>query len=140
MPAIRATHPGEGDGIHIFDRYDETGNLVHEIICGSESKKVGPWTEIDLQVINVAKFYVTAKISPGRIAEFEGEGHEWFKTELDLYLFELAGMCTVGIEMVDFAENELDPPYEVVVDGWFGGVLRMLEALWDSITVWVVCE
>jgi hypothetical protein len=29
--------------------------------------------------------------------------------------------------------NELDPPYEEEVDGWFGGVLRMLEALWEFI-------
>lgn len=32
--------------------------------------------------------------------------------------------------MVDFAGNELDPQYEDV-DGWFGGVLRMLEAPWE---------
>jgi hypothetical protein len=35
--------------------------------------------------------------------------------------------------MVDLAGNELDPPYEEEVDGWFGGVLRMLEALWEFI-------
>jgi hypothetical protein len=61
------------------------------------------------------------------------EGHEWFKAELDLYLWEIAGKYKVKIEMVDLAGNELDPPYEEEVDGWFGGVLRMLEALWEFI-------
>ena len=88
------------------------------------------WAEIDLEVIDIAKFYVTVKISPKRTAEFEGEGHEWFKAELDLYFLELAGKYKVRIEMVDFAGNELDPPYEEEVDGWFGGVLRFLEDLW----------
>jgi hypothetical protein len=91
------------------------------------------WAEIDMEMIDVAKFYVTVKISPGRIAHFEGEGHEWFKAELDLHLLELMGKYTVRIEMVDISGNELDPPYEEEVDGWFGGVLRMLEALWDFI-------
>jgi hypothetical protein len=91
------------------------------------------WAEIDIEAIDVAKFTVTAKISPGRIAHFEGEGHEWFKAELDLTFWEIAGRYKVRIEMVDFAGNELDPPYEEEVDGWFGGVLRMLEALWDFI-------
>jgi hypothetical protein len=91
------------------------------------------WAEIDLEVIDVAKFYVTVKISSDRVAEFEGEGLEWFKAELDLTFWELAGRYTVRVEMVDFAGNELDPPYVEEVDGWFGGVLRMLEALWDFI-------
>jgi len=89
------------------------------------------WAEIDIETIDIAKFSVTVRISPGRLAEFEGEGHEWFKAELDLFFWEVMGKYTVKIEMVDFAGNELDPPYEVEVDGWFGGVLRMLEALWD---------
>jgi hypothetical protein len=91
------------------------------------------WAEIDMEMIDVAEFHVTVRISPGRVAEFEGEGHEWFKAELDLYLWEIAGKYKVKIEMVDFAGNELDPPYEEEVDGWFGGVLRMLEALWEFI-------
>jgi hypothetical protein len=91
------------------------------------------WAEIDMEMIDVAKFHVTVRISPGRVAEFEGEGHEWFKAELDLYIWEVAGKYKVKIEMVDYAGNELDPPYEEEVDGWFGGVLRMLEALWEFI-------
>jgi hypothetical protein len=91
------------------------------------------WAEIDMEMIDVAEFHVTVRISPGRVAEFEGEGHEWFKAELDLYLWEIAGKYKVKIEMVDLAGNELDPPYEEEVDGWFGGVLRMLEALWEFI-------
>jgi hypothetical protein len=91
------------------------------------------WTEIDIEVIDVAEFTVTVKLSRDRVAHFQGEGHEWFKAELDLYLWEIAGKYKVKIEMVDFAGNELDPPYEEEVDGWFGGVLRMLEALWGFI-------
>jgi hypothetical protein len=91
------------------------------------------WAEIDMEMIDVAEFHVTVRISPGRVAEFEGEGHEWFKAELDLYLWEIAGKYKVKIETVDLAGNELDPPYEEEADGWFGGVLRMLEALWEFI-------
>ncbi len=91
------------------------------------------WSEIDVEAIDVANFSVTVRISPGRIAEFQGEGHEWFKAELDLFFWEVMGKYTVKIEMVDFAGNELDPAYEKEVDGWFGGVLRMLEALWEFI-------
>lgn len=50
---------------------------------------------------------------------------------------ELAGKYKVRIEMVDFAGNELNPPYEEEVDGWFGCVLRFLEDLWDFIVALV---
>ncbi len=91
------------------------------------------WAEIDVEAIDVADFSVTVRISPGRLAEFEGEGHEWFKAELDLYLWEVAGKYKVKIEMVDISGNELDPAYEVEIDGWFGGVLRFFEDLWEFI-------
>ncbi|MFQ6061297.1 MAG: hypothetical protein ACE5KV_08425, partial [Thermoplasmata archaeon] len=66
-----------------------------------------------------------------RSVTFEGKGHEWFVAELDLYFMDLLVRYKVTISMEDFAGNKLDPPYEEEIDGIFGGVLRMLEALWE---------
>ena len=60
-----------------------------------------------------------------------GKGHEWFMVALDLKPVEVLVTYKVSIAMEDFAGNRLDPPYEKEMDGLFGGVLRMLEDLWD---------
>lgn len=91
------------------------------------------WTEISVEVIDVANFTVTVTLNDDceRSVTFEGKGHEWFEAKLDLYFGDVMVRYKVTISMEDFAGNELDPPYEEEIDGFFGGVLRMLEALWD---------
>jgi hypothetical protein len=101
---------------------------VCALLCWDELKRV--YSEISVEAIDVAQFTVVVKINDnsGRSATFHGEGHEWFVAELDLNIADEWIRYKVTIEMLDFAGNELDPPYEEEVVGWFGGLLRMLEA------------
>ena len=91
------------------------------------------WTEVHVEAIDVAEYTVTIRINDNyaRSATFTGKGHQWFHAELDLNLWDVLVRYKVTVNMVDFAGNELDPPYTEEVDGFFGGVLRFLEALWD---------
>ncbi len=91
------------------------------------------WAEIEVEALDVSEFSVTVSISEDdtRTVTFVGKGHEWFMVALDLKLAEVLVTYEVSITMEDFAGNSLDPPYEKEMDGLFGGVLRMLEDLWD---------
>ncbi len=91
------------------------------------------WAEIEVEALDVSEFSVTVTISEDddRSVTFVGKGHEWFMVALDLKLVEVLVRYKVSITMEDFAGNSLDPPFEKEMDGLFGGVLRMLEDLWD---------
>jgi hypothetical protein len=99
-----------------------------------------PWTEIEVEALDVAEFEVEIMLEGAsrRSLTLEGKGHEWFDVKLDLDPVEVLFSYKVVISMEDFAGNKLDPPYEEEIDGLFGGVLRMLEALWDFL-VSVAC-
>ncbi|TET91874.1 MAG: hypothetical protein E3J35_01055 [Methanomassiliicoccales archaeon] len=91
------------------------------------------WTDVNVEAIDVAQFTVTIKLNDDsrRSVTLTGKGHEWFQAKLDLDVWDVLVRYKVTVSMVDFAGNKLDPAYTEEVDGFFGGVLRFLEALWD---------
>ncbi|MHA1949138.1 MAG: CARDB domain-containing protein [Candidatus Thorarchaeota archaeon] len=91
------------------------------------------YADISVDALDVSQFEITIKLEGDfdRSVTLEGKGRDWYATEIDISEWEALTRYKVIVEMVDFAGNELDPRYEKEIDGFFGGVLRFLEALWD---------
>lgn len=92
------------------------------------------WTEVSVEVIDVANFTVEIRIDDykNRFATFEGKGHSWFDASLDLdYFLDVLLDYTVKISAEDANGNVLDPPFVKKIEGLFGGIISILTEAWD---------